>query len=101
MLWNIPIWNSDVNFTILFNPNSLIEGHRKKLALNEAQALASITALDENQNIVRYYQTWFENDHMYLVMEYCPKSLNGLRKKQKQFSEKEIKKILHDILIGL
>jgi hypothetical protein len=32
-----------------------LERSRKKQALNEAQALASTTALDENPNVVHYY----------------------------------------------
>ena len=79
------------------------EKSRKKQALNEAQVLASVTALDENPNVVHYYQAWFEEDNMYLVMEYCPTSLKNIKTqcKHKGFSESEILKILKDVLNGL
>ena len=38
---------------------------------------------------------------MYLVMEYCPQSLKKMKKEVQGFSEKEIRKILNDILSGL
>jgi len=81
----------------------LEEKNRKKQALNEAQALASVTALDENPNVVHYYQAWFEEDNMYLVMEYCPTSLNLLKRQHKLtgFNEQEILNILKDVLNGL
>jgi hypothetical protein len=37
-------------------------------ALNEAQALASLSVLDENPFIVRYYSAWIEDDRLYLVV---------------------------------
>lgn len=43
-------------------------GKNKSHALNEAQALASLTAIDENPNIVRYYSSWVEDEKLYLVV---------------------------------
>jgi serine/threonine protein kinase len=37
-------------------------------ALNEAQALASLSASDENPFIVRYYNAWIEDDKLYLAV---------------------------------
>ena len=37
-------------------------------ALNEVQALASLSALDENPFIVRYFNVWMEEDLLYLVV---------------------------------
>ncbi len=37
-------------------------------ALNEVQALASLSAMDENPFIVRYYNVWMEEDMVYLVV---------------------------------
>lgn len=37
-------------------------------ALNEVQALASLSAMDENPSIVRYYNVWMEEDMVYLVV---------------------------------
>ena len=40
-------------------------------AVNEAQALASLSALDENPFVVRYYNAWSEDDRLYLVVNLC------------------------------
>lgn len=37
-------------------------------ALNEAQALASLSALDDNPFVVRYYNAWIEDDKLYLAV---------------------------------
>lgn len=39
--------------------------------LNEAQALASLNILYGCNNIVRYFNSWEENDKVYIVMECC------------------------------
>jgi len=76
-------------------------GRHKVYGLNEIQALASLTAIEENTNVVRYYHSWVEDEKLYLVMEYCPKSLKEEMKEKGRFSEEELKKILRDICMGL
>lgn len=43
-------------------------GKNKNHALNETQALASLTAIDENPNIVRYFSSWVEDEKLFLVV---------------------------------
>jgi len=70
-------------------------------ALNEAQALASLCALDENPFIVRYYSAWIEDDRLYLAMEHCQSNLKVLRQQHIKFSESMIRQIMRDICTGL
>lgn len=76
-------------------------GRHKVYGLNEIQALASLNAIEENINVVRYYNSWVEDEKLYLVMEYCPMSLKGEITKKGRFSELELKKILRDVCLGL
>ncbi|KAJ3683327.1 hypothetical protein LUZ60_013554 [Juncus effusus] len=45
----------------------------RKRALMEVQALA---ALGSHENIIGYYTSWFENEHLYIQMELCDYSLS-------------------------
>jgi serine/threonine protein kinase len=38
--------------------------------LNEVKALATLSSI-ECSNIVRYHNSWIENSHLFMVMEYC------------------------------
>jgi serine/threonine protein kinase len=42
--------------------------------LNEVKALATLSNI-ECANIVRYHNSWIENSRLFMVMEYCEKSL--------------------------
>lgn len=44
-------------------------GRHRAYGLNEIQALASLTAIEENTNVVRYYNSWIEDDKLYLVVK--------------------------------
>lgn len=53
-----------------------IGSESKKALLNEAQALA-LFSKEENPTIVRYYNTWIEDDRLYIVVKKAfIKSLN-------------------------
>lgn len=43
-------------------------GSHRVYGLNEIQALASLTAIEENTNVVRYYHSWVEDEKLYLVV---------------------------------
>ncbi|KAL6527614.1 Mitosis inhibitor protein kinase wee1 [Orobanche minor] len=49
----------------------------RRKALMEVQALA---ALGYHENIVSYYSSWFENEHLYIQLELCDHSLSKLPK---------------------
>jgi len=39
--------------------------------VNEVTNMAKLTAVSENQYIVRYNTAWMDSTNVYLVMEYC------------------------------
>ena len=75
----------------------------EKRALNEVYAHA---ALGKHSRVVRYFNAWAENDHMFIQNEYCEGgSLANLiiemRKKSEKFTENHLKKILIHVAQGL
>jgi len=75
----------------------------EKRALNEVYAHA---ALGKHSRVVRYFNAWAENDHMFIQNEYCEGgSLANLiiemRKKSEKFTEAQLKKILIHVAQGL
>ena len=69
---------------------------------NEANILSSI----ENENIVKYYESFYENDFFNIVMEYCEfgdlrKIINEFKAKGQFFSKIEIYYFLKNIFLGL
>ena len=51
-------------------------GRHRVYGLNEIQALASLTAIEENTNVVRYYHSWVEDEKLYLVVSILTINLN-------------------------
>ena len=51
------------------NSNHEIDENNNSQALNEAHALASLSALDDNPFVVRYYNAWIEDDKLYLAVK--------------------------------
>lgn len=43
-------------------------GRYKAYGLNEMKALAQLTALEDNADVVRYYHSWVEDDKLFLVV---------------------------------
>jgi len=76
-------------------------GKNKVYGLNETQALASLTAFEDNTNVVRYFNSWIEDDRLYLVMEFCPSSLKEERKQKGKMTETAVRKVLRDVCLGL
>ncbi|XP_039154644.1 LOW QUALITY PROTEIN: wee1-like protein kinase [Eucalyptus grandis] len=52
----------------------LYQDWERRKALMEVQSLA---ALGSHENIVGYYSSWFENEHLYIQMELCDYSLSS------------------------
>ncbi|KAG9155845.1 hypothetical protein Leryth_004086 [Lithospermum erythrorhizon] len=69
----------------------------RRKALMEVQAMAS---LGSHQNIVRYYTSWFEDDHLYIQMELCEHSLS-MSQSSKSYTEEEVLEALHQIAKAL
>ena len=69
---------------------------------NEANILSSI----ENENIVKYYESFYEDDFFNIVMDYCEygdlrKIINEFKAKGKIFSKNGIYYLLKNICLGL
>ncbi|WZZ11687.1 hypothetical protein YC2023_097608 [Brassica napus] len=65
-------------------------------AMMEVQALA---ALGFHENVVGYYNSWFENEQLYIQLELCDHSLS--KKSSLRISEREILVIMHQIAKAL
>ncbi|XP_030457901.2 wee1-like protein kinase [Syzygium oleosum] len=57
----------------------LYQDWERRKALMEVQSLA---ALGSHENIVGYYSSWFENEHLYIQMELCDYSLSSQKYKR-------------------
>ncbi|GAV88956.1 Pkinase domain-containing protein [Cephalotus follicularis] len=71
------------------------DAERRK-ALMEVQALA---ALGSHENVVGYYSSWFENEHLYIQMELCDHSLSNY--KCSRLSTEEVLEALHQVAKAL
>ncbi|GAA0172444.1 non-receptor serine/threonine protein kinase [Lithospermum erythrorhizon] len=69
----------------------------RRKALMEVQAMA---ALGSHQNIVRYYTSWFEDDHLYIQMELCDCNVS-MSQSYKPCTEDEVLEALHQIAKAL
>jgi serine/threonine protein kinase len=82
--------------------NHVVNRGQIDFALNEAVALASVGALNENNYIVRYVNCWIENSKLHLAMELCKGSLKGLISDGKLvFTEILARKVLRDLCKAL
>ena len=84
--------------------NDDIKSYSLKVALNEAVAMASVSALNENNHIVRYHNCWVENRKLHIVMELCNQNLKSYimeKKSARSFDESMCKKVIHDICQAL
>ncbi|XP_010457300.1 PREDICTED: wee1-like protein kinase [Camelina sativa] len=72
-----------------------LDSERRK-AMMEVQALA---ALGFHENVVGYYNSWFENEQLYIQLELCDHSLS--KKSSLKVSEREILVIMHQIAKAL
>lgn len=49
-----------------------------------------------HENVVGYYSSWFENEHLYIQMELCDHSLSN-KKYAKLFSEVEVLEAMYQV----
>lgn len=82
---------------IRLNPRNV---HTKEKALQEAYTLAISSMSNDNAYVIRYYGVWIENDILYMCTELCkstlPKYITNVG-----VNEKQIRKIMRDVLKGL
>ena len=77
--------------------------HEERVAMNEVFAHSSLM---KHKHVVRYYNSWVENGHVYIQNEYCEGgSLANLvkeyRRLGRRFPEGELKRIMMHIAKGL
>ena len=76
---------------------------QERAIMNEIFAHA---ALEKHRHIVRYYNSWVENGHIYIQNEYCKigtlaNAIKIRRQEGKPFTESELRKIVTHIAKGL
>ncbi len=68
-----------------------------KMSANELQALATISVLgDNNQNLLKYFNSWRQGSSCYITMEYCDRSLDD----EYEYYRETGQKIPEEILMG-
>ena len=92
------------DYAIKVNKTPLRPGsYAEKKAMNEVFAHAS---LNSNQHVVRYFNSWVEEGHVYIQNEFCnggsfSKMIDQRRETGEHFSEDELKTVMTHSLKGL
>uniref|UniRef100_A0A7N0SZI2 Wee1-like protein kinase n=1 Tax=Kalanchoe fedtschenkoi TaxID=63787 RepID=A0A7N0SZI2_KALFE len=84
-------------YAVKLSTRTLRQDSERRKALMEVQALA---ALGSHENIVGYYSSWFENEHLYIQMEICDHSLSIIEPRLKM-KEIEVLEILYQVTRAL
>ncbi|OIT08078.1 PREDICTED: wee1-like protein kinase [Nicotiana attenuata] len=84
-------------YAVKHSTKQLHQDTDRRKALMEVQALA---ALGPHENVVGYYSSWFENEHLYIQMELCDHSLSN-KKDSKLFSEVEVLEAMYQVAKAL
>ncbi|KAH6757330.1 WEE1-like kinase [Perilla frutescens var. hirtella] len=84
-------------YAVKFSMKQLHQETDRRKALMEVQALA---ALGYHENIVGYYSSWFENEHLYIQLELCNHSLS-VNKLPKLLTEGEALDAMYQIAKAL
>ncbi|KAJ0229369.1 Wee1-like protein kinase [Hirschfeldia incana] len=83
-------------YAVKYSSRKLYLDSERRKAMMEVQALA---ALGFHENVVGYYNSWFENEQLYIQLELCDHSLS--KKSSIKISEREILVIMHQIAKAL
>ncbi|XP_060181428.1 wee1-like protein kinase [Lycium barbarum] len=84
-------------YAVKHSTKQLHQDTDRRKALMEVQALA---ALGPHENVVGYYSSWFENEHLYIQMELCDHSLSN-KKYSKLYSEVEVLEAMYQVAKAL
>ncbi|KAF8044964.1 hypothetical protein N665_5926s0001 [Sinapis alba] len=83
-------------YAVKYSTRKLYLDSERSKAMMEVQAQA---ALGFHENVVGYYNSWFENEQLYIQLELCDHSLS--KKSSLGISEREILVIMHQIAKAL
>ncbi|KAL0697245.1 hypothetical protein Bca4012_053367 [Brassica carinata] len=83
-------------YAVKYSTRKLYLDSERSKAMMEVQALA---ALGFHENVVGYYNSWFENEQLYIQLELCDHSLS--KKSSLRISERQILVIMHQIAKAL
>ncbi|XP_043708282.1 wee1-like protein kinase [Telopea speciosissima] len=84
-------------YAVKHSIRQLHQDTERRQALMEVQALA---ALGSHENIVGYYNSWFENEQLYIQMELCDRSLS-ICESYSLFTEGDVLVAMHQIAKAL
>ncbi|CAK9175966.1 unnamed protein product [Ilex paraguariensis] len=84
-------------YAVKCSARQLHQDAERRKALMEVQALA---ALGSHENIVSYYSSWFENEHLYIQMELCDHSLS-INRFSKLSTEGGVLEAMHQVAKAL
>ena len=97
---------SDINDNQKYVIKEIQMKEASKQEIDELVKEANILSTINNENIVKYYESFIENDTFNIVMEYCEgsdlqKYINEHKKNNTKIDEKQIYKFIKDICNGL
>ncbi|KAH7517101.1 wee1-like protein kinase isoform X2 [Ziziphus jujuba] len=84
-------------YAVKHSIKKLYQDAERRRALMEVQSLA---ALGSHENIVGYYSSWFESEHLYIQLELCDYSLS-INESTQFFTEGEVLEALYQIAKAL
>ncbi|KAL9686109.1 hypothetical protein QQ045_023564 [Rhodiola kirilowii] len=84
-------------YAVKVSTRTLRQDSERRKALMEVQAMA---ALGSHENLVGYYSSWFENEHLYIQLELCDHSLSILEPSHK-VKEDEVLEVLYQVTRAL
>ena len=97
---------SDINDNQKYVLKEIQMKEASKQEIDELVKEANILSTINNENVVKYYESFIENDTFNIVMEYCEgsdlqKYINEHKKNNTKIDEKQIYKFIKDICNGL
>jgi serine/threonine protein kinase len=70
-------------YAIKVTNNRIRNTHEQEFYLQEMQTLSALSVEAECPHIVRYFNSWIEDDRIHIVMELCEKSLRQVKREAK------------------
>jgi serine/threonine protein kinase len=75
-------------YAIKITNNKIRNPDDKEFYLQEMQTLSSLSVEADCPNIVRYFNSWIEDERIHIVMELCVRSLRQAKRQAKSLKKK-------------